>query len=154
MHRNFYPHQILLVDDSEADQKLAGQALLLSDLAGLARLEYAPDGAAALRAIEAHTDRPYDAILLDLDLPVVSGQDVLRHIRPLCTDTPILIMTHSDSSKDIEECIKLGADAYFVKPIDFDQMIFFFAALAKSFGSNRRLEVPSMLKMYEEYAAA
>ncbi len=154
MDRNDYTHRILLVDDNEADLKLAQQALLLSDLAGLARLEYVPDGETALMMIASSNTRPFDAVILDLALPRLSGQEVLKHIRPLCDHTPIFIMTNSDNHRDMKECLALGADAYFVKPIDFEQLIYFFSALAKSFGANSRLEVPSVLKLYEGYAAA
>ncbi|MBS1619618.1 MAG: response regulator [Bacteroidetes bacterium] len=154
MNRNNYTHRILLVDDNEADLKLAEQALQLSDLAAVARLEHAPDGETALSEIAANMSCPFDTVILDLCLPRIGGHEVLRKIRPLCAGTPILIMTHSDNRKDIEECFINGADAYFVKPIDFDQLIFFFSALAKSFGADRRIEVPAILKLYSGYAAA
>lgn len=154
MDRNEYPYRILLVDDNDADLKLAAQALQLSDLAPLAQLEQTTDGESAMTAIQANEQSPFDAVILDLALPCIDGKEVLKRIRPLCTRTPIFIMTNSDNSRDMRECLELGADAYFVKPIDFDQLIYFFSAMAKSLGVNRRIEVPSIVKLYGGYAAA
>lgn len=154
MNRNDYTHRILLVDDSAADLKLAEQALSISDLSGRAYLQHAPNGETALSAVEDNLNSPFDAIILDLNLPRMNGKEVLKHIRPLCTETPIFIMTHSEYKSDMAECLELGADAYFVKPIDFEQLILFFSALGRSFDSDRRLKVPSLLKFYAGYAAA
>jgi two-component system response regulator len=68
-------------------------------------------------------ERP-QVILLDLQLPKVSGLEVLRRIkadkrtRPM----PVVILTISDDKFDIAECRRLGAENYIVKPVDFQSL--------------------------------
>jgi chemotaxis family two-component system response regulator Rcp1 len=60
--------------------------------------------------------------LLDLNLPKVSGLEVLASIRRTakCADSPVLIMTSSGAEKDRAESTSLGATAYFTKPSGYD----------------------------------
>ena len=88
------------------------------------------DGAAALDFLfrrGAHIDRPLDeeiqVILLDLNLPKLSGHDVLRAIR--ADDhthlLPVVILTSSNEDRDLVEGYAGGANSYVVKPVDFTQ---------------------------------
>jgi CheY-like chemotaxis protein len=69
-------------------------------------------------------------VLLDLRLPKVDGMDVLRHARntDLWKQVPIVILTTSRQSDDIEAAYRLGANSYIVKPVDFGA----FTAVVKS----------------------
>jgi CheY-like chemotaxis protein len=57
-------------------------------------------------------------VLLDLNLPKVSGYDVLESVKtdPGLKDVPVIVLTGSDAPADIERCYALGANAYAVKP--------------------------------------
>jgi CheY-like chemotaxis protein len=60
-------------------------------------------------------------ILLDLNLPKKSGIEVLRHIKTNETtrDIPVIVLTASNRDRDVAECRRLGAVAYIVKPVGF-----------------------------------
>ncbi len=76
----------------------------------------AGDGPSA--AMMMRTGRPPDLIVLDLDLPWVSGQDLLRGLRqdPLLQRIPVLVVTGSDADCD-------GADAILRKPVPLDELL-------------------------------
>ncbi len=66
-----------------------------------------------------------DLILLDLNMPLMDGRDVLRIIRstPKSRDIPIVILTSSNRQEDREYCLKTGANAYMVKPPTFEGLV-------------------------------
>ncbi|MGA2577504.1 MAG: response regulator [Bryobacteraceae bacterium] len=119
--------QILLVEDNPADANLVEEAL------SEARLEYrlsiVRDGMQAIELIDrldadpAHP-RP-DIVLLDLNLPKVSGEEVLKRVRrsPWCGAAKVLIVSSSDAPADRERAMTLGATDYFRKPSDLDQFM-------------------------------
>jgi two-component system, OmpR family, response regulator len=63
---------------------------------------------------------PYDAILLDLELPDRDGMDVVRDLRAAGSDTPILIMTGRDDDEHVVRGLDAGADDYIKKPVTTD----------------------------------
>ena len=65
----------------------------------------------------------YDLILLDLDLPDMSGLDVLRHVRMARIETPILILSGDDGTEAKLKGFGLGADDYLTKPFHRDELI-------------------------------
>ena len=70
----------------------------------------------------ARGEEPPKLVLLDLKLPKINGIEVLSTLKsdPETRGIPIVILTSSAHSKDIEECYRLGANSYIVKPIGFD----------------------------------
>lgn len=64
----------------------------------------------------------YDAILLDLTLPGIKGQAVLKNLRRKNDKTPVLIISALDSLPDIIENLDLGADDYLAKPFDIHEL--------------------------------
>ena len=64
----------------------------------------------------------YDAILLDLMLPGMKGQTVLKHLRDKHNDVPVLIISAQDKRQDIIEHLNLGADDYLAKPFDIQEL--------------------------------
>jgi diguanylate cyclase (GGDEF)-like protein len=98
--------------------------LVLSTLcAGLARAGYrveaATSGADAVRACETN---PPDLMVLDVDMPGMSGMDVARRIREN-SDTPILLLTAYDDANLVQEAAALRLNGYFVKPTDSTQLV-------------------------------
>jgi CheY-like chemotaxis protein len=88
-------------------------------------MQIARDGEEALSYLDRLTreDLPCPAlILLDLNLPKAAGIDVMRAIRSggPCGQTPVIVITSSDSQTDREMARQLGAAAYFRKPNDLD----------------------------------
>jgi CheY-like chemotaxis protein len=116
------PIRVLLVEDNEADADLALETLATSRL--MLETDVATDGESALdylRRRGAFRDAPRpDLILLDLNLPGLSGREVLSAIkedRSLRT-IPVVILTSSSAEADIVETYDLGANCYVTKPVD------------------------------------
>ena len=117
---------IMLVEDNASDEKLALLAFKKSGVP--CTIVVARDGADALDYVFArgkYADRDPAArpavILLDLQLPRVSGLEVLRQIRARA-DTkllPVVVLTASREDQDLLRSYALGANAYIRKPVDF-----------------------------------
>jgi chemotaxis family two-component system response regulator Rcp1 len=117
--------QILLVEDNPADANLVEEAI--AEAALEVGFQVLRDGAQAIdfiNRIDANPTEPGpDIILLDLNLPKVSGEEVLKHVRlsPACGTALVLIVSSSDARADRERAMALGATDYFRKPSNFDQ---------------------------------
>jgi len=123
-------HTLLLVEDNPDDVELTRRAFARSNI--INQLVVVRDGAEALDYLFAkgvHSDRdaadlPH-AILLDLNLPNVSGLNVLRRIRSTeaTRRLPVIILTTSTEESDIVSSYDLGANSYIRKPVDFVQFV-------------------------------
>jgi CheY-like chemotaxis protein len=121
------PVEILLVEDSPSDAKLALRALRKHVANSIVVVE---DGAQALDfvfATGAYSDRTVEngptLILLDIKLPKVDGFEVLRRIRddPRTSNQLVVLLTSSAEGRDITLAYQHHANSYIVKPVDFDQ---------------------------------
>ena len=65
----------------------------------------------------------YDLIILDLGLPKTGGIEILRDLRTNGIDTPVLILTARDDTRDIIEGLETGSDDYMVKPFDMKELM-------------------------------
>jgi len=79
------------------------------------RVDWVRDGAAARHEIASGA---YEAIVLDLGLPLVDGMQVLRSMRAQAIGTPVLVLTARDAVPDRIRGLETGADDYLVKPVD------------------------------------
>jgi CheY-like chemotaxis protein/predicted XRE-type DNA-binding protein len=118
--------EILLVEDNSHDVDLTTHAFKRARIAN--PLHVARDGVEALdfifaRGRYAHRRdlRLPGLILLDLDLPKMSGLDVLQEVKadPVTRNIPVIILTVSSRDRDINACRRLGADHYIIKPVGF-----------------------------------
>ncbi len=114
---------ILLVEDNEFNQQIASE--LLTD-AGF-QVDVAEDGQ---KSIEMLNKRPYDIVLMDMQMPVMDGITATREIRQdeRFQNLPILAMTANVMEADIEKCREAGMQDHIGKPIDPDEL---FAKLLK-----------------------
>ncbi len=78
------------------------------------------DGEEALDFISAGE---FDAIVMDIMMPRLSGTDVLRHIRSKGISTPVLLLTARDGIDDRVNGLDAGADDYLVKPFAFEELL-------------------------------
>jgi CheY-like chemotaxis protein len=124
------PLLVYMVDDNSADIELVKMAF--SEHGCDIPFVTAKNGDEALRylrtlAADATTSRP-GVVLLDLNMPRMGGIDVLTYIslQPQLRSIPVVILTTSDSPRDRETCLKLGANRYIVKSHSLDE---FFASL-------------------------
>lgn len=67
--------------------------------------------------------RHYDAIVLDLMIPKLSGKGVLRHLRQAKDSTPVLVLTAVNETEAAIELLNAGADDYMTKPFDLGELI-------------------------------
>lgn len=108
--------RILLVEDDD----LLGSGL--SD--ALARAHYAHewvrDGRAALTALQASA---FDLVILDLGLPLIDGMDVLKQMRSRLDETPVIILSARDATRDRVQGLNAGADDYLIKPFDLGELL-------------------------------
>ena len=106
--------RILVVDDNEMNRDMLSRRLKSKGYA----VEMAEDGRQALDRL---ATEPFDLVLLDVMMPGISGIDVLRALRQTKSraDLPVIMATAKDQSDDIVEALKLGANDYVTKPIDF-----------------------------------
>jgi two-component system response regulator len=117
---------ILLVEDNPDDVTLTSRALTQNNISN--EMIVATDGEEALRYLL--PDDP-DAVplpvlvLLDINLPKISGLDVLRGIRSheRTRYVPVVVLTTSSEERDIVESYQLGANGYVRKPVVFDDFL-------------------------------
>jgi CheY-like chemotaxis protein len=103
------PEPILIVDDERHIRRFLG--LLLRQL-GVTQIVEAPTGNAALEVIAGQ--RP-GLILLDINMPGLTGIETLREIRRTDETVPVIMMTSLTSRQIIEETLALGADSFIRK---------------------------------------
>jgi CheY-like chemotaxis protein len=113
--------RILLAEDNDGDVFLVRRALEKRGL--LHELVVAHNGEEALGWLDGHASEKAPAphlILLDLNLPRVDGLQILSHVRKSdsFSCTPVIVLTSSDSPKDRQMALELGANLYFRKPTD------------------------------------
>jgi CheY-like chemotaxis protein len=125
---------LLLVEDNPNDVELTLTALREANLAN--EIVVKNDGEQALDYLfrrGSHASRTGGqpaVILLDLKMPKIDGHEVLRQIRahPDLRLIPVVVLTSSREEKDLYESYDHGANAYVVKPVDFEEFI---AAISK-----------------------
>ncbi len=121
--------RILLVEDDPKDLELTINALNENNLAN--DIVVARDGVEAMdfllrRGPLAQPSDPYPVlILLDLKMPKMDGIQVLTQIKSneFLKTIPIVILTSSSETQDLETCYKLGVNAYVVKPVKFPDFV-------------------------------
>lgn len=115
------PIEILLVEDSPADVELTIEALKDARVANT--MSHAWDGVEAMAYLR--SQRAPDLVLLDLNLPKKDGREVLAEMRadPKLEMIPVVVLTTSAAEVDVLQSYQLGANAYVVKPVDFDQFL-------------------------------
>jgi two-component system, OmpR family, response regulator MprA len=109
--------RLLVVDDEPAVRESLRRAFALEGYA----VELAPDGAAALRALEA-ADEP-DAVVLDVLMPHVDGVTVCRRLRERGSRVPVLMLTARETVGDRVAGLDAGADDYLVKPFALEELL-------------------------------
>ena len=108
--------RILIVEDEKKLSAIIERGLQAEGFA----VDTAFDGSAAL---EQASSFAYDLILLDIQLPGLSGTDVLRRVREKNRTVPILILTARDAVQDKVVHFEAGADDYLTKPFSFAELL-------------------------------
>jgi two-component system chemotaxis response regulator CheY len=106
----------LVVDDSLTIRRIVVKAL---GIVGINETMEAGDG---LEALAAAKESEFDLILLDWNMPKMSGIDALRTLRQQGDKTPVIMVTTEAEKNRVIEAIKTGANEYLIKPFSPDQL--------------------------------
>jgi two-component system, response regulator len=120
---------ILLAEDNPKDVELILEALAEYNLAN--HVTVVKDGVEAMEFLRCEGKyKPRKpgipaVLLLDIKMPRMDGIEVLRAIRsdPMLKVLPVVMLTSSREEPDLKKCYELGANAYVVKPVDFQDFI-------------------------------
>ena len=118
---------ILLVEDNPDDVELTLRAFEKNKISS--DVVVARDGVEALDHLlpsAASASQPLpELVLLDLNLPKISGLEVLRRMRaePRTRRVPVVVLTSSQEERDILSCYDLGANSFVQKPVDYTQFV-------------------------------
>ena len=119
---------VLLVEDNPAEADLMLE-VLQDCQGGNTHTRVASSGEQAMDILCQRTGfedsiRP-NIILLDINLPTMNGKQVLAQVKsnPDLLSIPILMLTSSQAKEDINECYSLHANAYMVKPVDYESLV-------------------------------
>ena len=116
--------RLLLVEDDE----MLGASLKKALEHYAYGVDWVQDGEAALMSIH---DSPYAAAVVDVNLPKLSGIEVIRQTRAQKNMLPILLLTARDLPQQKVEGLDAGADDYLVKPFDLDELLARLRALVR-----------------------
>jgi two-component system OmpR family response regulator len=116
--------RVLLVDDEVRAVKALARGLVADGFTA----DVVHDGPSALREVTAHR---YDAVVLDIMLPGMSGYEVLKRLRAEDVSTPVLVLSAKDGDYDLADALELGADDYLVKPFGYVVLVARLKALAR-----------------------
>jgi signal transduction histidine kinase/amino acid transporter/CheY-like chemotaxis protein len=132
---DFSARRLLLVEDNEINRDIA---TLILEEAGFS-LETAENGKVAVEKVRTSQPGYYDAILMDVQMPVMNGYEATRAIRALddpgLSRIPILAVTANAFSEDVQNAREAGMDGHLSKPLDVPKVL---QTLGELFGRQRR----------------
>ncbi|NBH72029.1 hybrid sensor histidine kinase/response regulator [Clostridiaceae bacterium] len=120
---DFSGKRLLLVEDNELNREIAG---IILEEAGFV-VESAPDGTDAVSMAEKSAEGYYDAVLMDVQMPVMNGYEATKAIRAMhrrdVKTLPIIAMTANAMEEDKEAALKSGMNAHIAKPLNIELLM-------------------------------
>ena len=114
---------ILIAEDNDLNYEIASEILAARGI----HTERAEDGAVCVEKFNTSADGTYDAILMDMHMPVMDGVEASRMIRklnhPQAHTIPVIAMTANVFAEDIEKCLSAGMNDHMSKPVDVNDLI-------------------------------
>lgn len=114
--------KILVVDDEKGIQRLFQQRFRRETRSGKVELHFAFSGEEALHFLAQGGARDLTLILSDINMPKISGLELLKRIKSDYPVLKVLMITAYDDEKNRRKAILLGASDYITKPINFDEL--------------------------------
>ena len=115
--------RLLLVEDNELNREIA--EVILGEAGFM--IESAPDGTDAVAMLERSEEGYYDAVLMDVQMPVMNGYEATKAIRAMqrrdVKTLPIIAMTANAMEDDKEAALKSGMNAHIAKPLDIELLM-------------------------------
>lgn len=113
---------ILMVEDDLGHARLIEKNIRRAGV--MNEVIHAADGTTALAHLKgslADAPRPF-LVLLDLNLPDMSGTAILEHLKsdPELRRFPVIVLTTTDDEREVQRCYDLGANVYITKPVDYE----------------------------------
>jgi response regulator RpfG family c-di-GMP phosphodiesterase len=110
-------HQVLIVDDEAGIRNFCKHVLQADGI----QCDEAANGMLALKAA---SQKPYDLVLLDMNMPMMAGTEVLKHLResPPCAHLKVLMFSGRASADEMAKILLAGADDYLTKPFSLIQL--------------------------------
>ena len=116
---------ILLVEDNPVDLDLTLRAFAAKNISN--PIQIARDGEEALKYFERwkNGEPTPIVILLDLNMPKINGLEVLEKLKshPVYKTIPVVVLTTSSESSDLQKAYQLGVNSYIVKPVSFENFL-------------------------------
>jgi len=116
---------IVMIEDDEGHARLIEKNIRRAGISN--NLRHFLDGTSALDYLYNHADGPARngpaLILLDLNLPDMSGIDILKTIKAddsVLKRTPVVVLTTTDDKIEIDRCYEMGANFYITKPVNYE----------------------------------
>ncbi|RPJ00873.1 MAG: DNA-binding response regulator, partial [Deltaproteobacteria bacterium] len=108
--------RVLLVEDDKGIRRFVSKGLTENSFL----VDAISDGEEGLRSA---LQRGYDLVILDIMLPGMDGREVLKRLRAMTVQTPVIFLTAKDSERDVVEGLNSGADDYLTKPFSFNELL-------------------------------
>ena len=118
------PVNIVMIEDDEGHARLIEKNIRRAGISNSIR--HFADGGSALAYLTEASDGPARngpaLILLDLNLPDMSGTDILARVKadPALRRTPVVVLTTTDDKVEIQRCYDLGCNVYITKPVNYE----------------------------------
>lgn len=133
--------RILLVEDDKGIVRFVKKGLTENSFS----VDVATNGEDGLASV---LHMKYDLIILDIMLPKMDGREVLKRMRSMDIQTPVVFLTAKDSEEDIVRGLNLGADDYVTKPFSFNELLARIQAILRrgqALGLPSRLQVANLI---------
>ncbi len=113
---------VLIAEDMEMNAEVLADLLEIKDVSS----EWAENGQIAVDMLSQSEEHHFDAILMDMRMPVMDGLSATREIRKLdradAKEMPIIALTANAFEEDVRACLQAGMDAHLSKPVDIDAL--------------------------------
>ena len=117
---------VLVCEDNQINAQIIRRLLLLKKITS----DWAENGAEAVRMVRENTTKPYQAVLINIRMPVMDGYEATRQIRNFNKQVPIIALSANNFAEDVDKSLASGMNTHLAKPIDMKKLL---AVLQKVF---------------------